>query len=269
MKTEKSPFCYLCGAPLEEMAHSDDHVLPKTLLAHKQPKVKGFDYAGTLPTHPKCNNEFGPETYVSKALDLIAGLHNPECCFEYRHPADESIRMMALNSAYLPNFTKQELRFFKFIDARPLSSQDILRLSLLDGQIATNPKRDALFAALAVLTKSAAALLVSRKLKAVPAHWEVMAVPFVGETDTVDFDDLFGQTKPFGATLKVWVGHLDTGDFLAIYRTKQVIVFFLFQFAPTRAAWDKMTTRFSDATRLRFSGDRLTELINYAWEKLA
>lgn len=260
--------CYLCGAPLEEVTRSKDHVVPKTLLARSQPKVKDYDYAGVLPTHPKCNNEFGPENYARKALDLIAGLHNPECCFEYRHPADKSIWMMALNTAYLPNFTKRDLQFFKIIDARQLSKQELSSLSLLEGYKAVNPKRDALFAALAVLTKSAAALLVSRKLKTVPSHWEVMAVPFVGETKTIDFDDLFGQTQPFGISLKIWLGHLETGDFLAIYRTKHVIVFFLFQFEPTKVAWNRMATRFTNATKLRFSGDRLTELINYTWKQI-
>ena len=49
--------CYLCGTPLEKTGLSQDHVVPKTLRVRKQSKVRGFRYAGTLPTHRKCNNE--------------------------------------------------------------------------------------------------------------------------------------------------------------------------------------------------------------------
>ena len=64
----------------------------------------------------------------------------------------------------------------------------------------------------------------------------MLAVPFVGNADALNFDDLFGLTQPFDHGLKVWLGHLETDDFLAIYRAKQVVVFFLFRFADTRAA---------------------------------
>ena len=76
--------CYLCGTPLEKTGVSQDHVVPKTLRVRKQSKVRGFRYAGTLPTHRKCNNEFGPETYVGKALDLIAALNNDGVQAPYR-----------------------------------------------------------------------------------------------------------------------------------------------------------------------------------------
>ena len=64
--------CYLCGEPLVPADHSADHVVPKVLIERDQPRVKGFDYDRTLPSHQACNNQFGPETYASKALDLIS-----------------------------------------------------------------------------------------------------------------------------------------------------------------------------------------------------
>lgn len=91
----------MCGSSLSNAGSSADHVIPKTLIARTQPKAKGFDYAGTLPTHASCNNEFGPETYAAKALELLEALHNPEFFFEYRHPKEPSALMMAVNSAAL------------------------------------------------------------------------------------------------------------------------------------------------------------------------
>jgi hypothetical protein len=52
--------CYLCGMPVAEEASTDDHAVPKQLISRAQPKAKGFDYGGVLPTHAECNNRFGP-----------------------------------------------------------------------------------------------------------------------------------------------------------------------------------------------------------------
>lgn len=260
--------CYLCGKPLEDEARSQDHVIPKTLIERDQPKVKGFDYAGTLPTHAVCNNEFGPEKFASKALDFLDALHNPEVFFEYPHPKDSSARMMALNSALLPAFTKQDLQFFQIIDVRAKYKDELHDLSLIEGRQPVNPRLRALHVALAVLTKSAAALIVSRKLMSVPQKWDVLAIPYVGDSDAINFDDLFGLTKPFDVGVKVWLGELETNDYLAVYRAKRVIVFFLFRFSASAAAWDRMLSRFKSAPRLRFVGPALIEVTKHAWESV-
>lgn len=259
--------CYLCGEALGADIKSADHVVPKGLLTRSQPKVKGFDYAGTLPTHPRCNNEFGPEGYASKALDLLEALHNPECFFEYSHPKVPNARMMAINAGLLPSFSQRDLKFFRMIDGRPLSIQDMHDPALLTENAPINPRKQALFAALSVLTKSAAALIVSRKLRRVPSQWDVLALPFVG-VGGHDFDDLFGRTEPFDVGLKIWLGELETNDFLCIYRAKKVLVFFLFRFSASPAAWDRMLTRFPSATKLRFHGSRLLDVIGYEWERV-
>lgn len=54
--------CYLCGMPVTEDVSTDDHAVPKQLISRAQPKAKGFDYGGVLPTHAECNNHFGPES---------------------------------------------------------------------------------------------------------------------------------------------------------------------------------------------------------------
>ncbi len=260
--------CYLCGELVQEHGRSADHVVPKGLLERSQPKVKGFDYAGTLPTHPRCNNEFGPETYASKALALLEGLHNPDCFFEYPHPTVPNARMMAINAGLLPSFNERDLKFFRMIDARSMSIPQMHSPSLLEEHEPLNPKKQALFVALSVLTKSAAALIVSRKLRRVPASWDVLALPYFGDMDEHGFDDLFGRTEPFDVGLKTWLGELETGDYLAIYRAKKLLAFFLFRFSASPAAWNRMLARFGDGTRLRFHAPRLLDLLGFEWERV-
>jgi hypothetical protein len=257
--------CYLCGVPIAINEMSGDHVIPKTLIERRQPRVKGFDYAGKLPSHQACNNRFGPEVYVDKALALLAALYDQSCSFEYRHPENPALTMLALNSACLPDFARRDLVYFKIIDARPLATAEMHDLKLLEHRQPVNPKRHALETALAVLTKSAAALLLSRKLRAIPNHWQVLAVPYVAHHVAPDFDDILGKTEPFDIGVKVWVGYLETDDFLVVYRVKRVIVHFLFQFSTSAEAYDRMLSQFDDGNRFLFRGGRLMELIDYRW----
>ncbi len=144
-----------------EAKATKDHAVPKHLVGRRQPKVKGFDYGGSIPVHSGCNNGFGPEAYAAKALELIAVLHNTNCVSTYRHRDDPSVVMMTVNAECLKSFTRHDLRFFKLIDARAQTAIDLAVPSFFAGKRKTNPIRDALFVALAVLTKSAAALLVA------------------------------------------------------------------------------------------------------------
>lgn len=254
--------------PVTEEASTDDHAVPKQLISRAQPKAKGFDYGGVLPTHVECNNRFGPEIYCSKALELISVLHDEKCVSKFQHKDDPSIQMMALNSECLKGFTKRDLRFFKFIDVRDKDVAEFSAPSFFTGKPKTNPIRDALFVALAVLTKSTAALLVARKLQALPSRWSVLAIPYSGATEAHDFDSLFGDTKPFDIGVKVWIRPFDSGDWFALYRARNVLVYFLFRLSKTDAIWDGMLARFPDAERLSFEGARLNELIDYKWQQV-
>jgi hypothetical protein len=191
--------CYLCGEAIDPTSETDDHVIPKTLKTQKQPKVKGFDYGGVLPAHQRCNNEFGPEKYVDKALQLIAALHDPNCWSIHQHKDDPSIQVLALRSECFKGITRRDLEYFKLIDGRGRDISEISDPSFFSGKTKTNPWRDATFATLAVLTKSAAALLISRHLHRVPTRWRVLASLYIGATEAFDSetDELLGNTKPF------------------------------------------------------------------------
>jgi hypothetical protein len=65
--------------------------------------------------------------------------------------------------------------------------------------------------------------------------------------------------------VKVWLGHLETDDFLVVYRVKRVVAYFLFRFSTSTAAYDRMLSQFSDGNRFLFQGDQLMDLVNHRW----
>ena len=256
MEREAIQDCYLCGKPIASDTESDDHVVPKQLLKRTQPKVKGFDYAGVLPAHASCNNEFGPERVGEKALALIRVLHDENCVLKRQHRDDPKIVILALNSDCLRNFTKSDLRFFKFIDVRDKDYAKFSNPSFFQDKPKTNALKQALYIALAVLTKSAAALLVSRHLKVVPPQWRVVAVPYFGKDNAVDFDKLLGDTKPFDIGLKVWIRRMEKGDWLAIYKARDVVLYLLFWFSGDRSHIEGIARIFREADQLLFEGSK-------------
>lgn len=105
--------CYLCGKKISaDDQFSSDHVVPKLLIDRRQPKVKGFDYGGVIPTHESCNNNFGPEKYCRKALKIISKLNDPECISEFQHKQNPALRLMTLNAECFKEFSIKELCFF-------------------------------------------------------------------------------------------------------------------------------------------------------------
>ena len=259
--------CYLCSQPVDQ-GSTGDHAVPKQLISRTQPKAKGFDYGGVLPTHAECNNRFGPETYCTKALKLIELLHDPACVSKFQHKNDPSIQMMALNSECFTGFTKRDLTFFKFIDVRDKPVAELSAPSFFSGKPKAIPIRDALFVALAVLTKSVAALLVARHLHEPPSSWKVLAIPYTGVTDAHDFDAIFGDTKPFDVGVKVWLRRFESGDWFALYRARNVLVFLLFRLSSVNDNWNGMLACFHDAERWSFTSVRLTDLISYQWQRV-
>ena len=158
--------------------------------------------------------------------------------------------------------------FFKFIDVRESPVADFSTPAFFSGKPKTSLMRDALFTSLAVLTKSAAALLVARHLHKVPPQWRVLAIPYSGATDAIDFDEIFGNTQPFDIGVKVWLRRFESGDWFALYRAQNILVFFLFRFSETDTIWNGMIEKFQGADRLCFEGEHLNALINYQWRKV-
>jgi hypothetical protein len=259
--------CYLCGLPINNSHASGDHAVPATLITRAQPKVKGFNYAGKLPTHPECNNRFGPEIYVAKALGLLELLESEDGTAVYQHRNHPEITIQALDASKLPNFTRKDLAFFKFIDVREADYPDWSKPEFFSGKQRTNPKRDAIYIAMSVLAKSAAALLIKNKLQSVPMAWRIYAIPYSGATDQLDFDHIVGPTEPFDVGIKVWLGQLDNTDWLAIYRAKSIVIFFVFVFAPHNAL-GAIRPHFPDADIFEFTGSCLNDLLTAGWHKV-
>lgn len=259
--------CYLCGKVIETSNVSKDHVVPRQFIVRKQPMAKGYDYAGKLPTHEECNNRFGPEAYSQKAIVLTKALYDQDCFLTREHRSDPNIKIMALNPDCFPGFTEADLEYFRFIDVRNVDYKDWSDPLYFKDKKKTNPKRMALNTALSVLCKSAAALLVSRKLTTPPSRWKVLAVPFIGG-DNLDFDEIFGETKPFELGVKAWVKQLEAGDWLVAYKASGIFIYFLFGFVGFDASRALLAPLFEGADKFLFEGGNLVELLNRDWKKL-
>ena len=146
--------CYLCGFQItSDQARSDDHVIPETLIKRSQPKVKGYDYGHFLPTHASCNNGFLPETYVSKALDLLCVLNSPDLWKPLQHRLDASITMQPIDASKLSHFTPKDLIHFQLIDARQADTATLSDPDFYAGRKKINPMRGPLLTALSVVNR--------------------------------------------------------------------------------------------------------------------
>ena len=263
-QTRALDLCYLCGKPVGGGQSTGDHAVPRTLVRGQRPKVRGFDYGGKLPTHPKCNNGFRDERYVRKALDLIAAFHDPDAVLYHSPPGNPSVRFAFVNSGKLPGLTQADLRFFKVNDAR--NGQTGPRR--IRPAVSGNPLRLALFVSLAVLAKSAAALLLARgRLRAIPEEWNIVAIPYAGDATSVDFSRVFGDQRPFAPDIKVHMRRFDPNSALALYVTSKAMVYFLIRDARTPSPIETAVIgKFHDAQCWRFSGNNLMQLMDHHWQ---
>lgn len=259
--------CYLCGKAIAGQV-SDDHVVPATFIDRDQPKARGYDYAGKLPTHPECNNRFGPETYVSKAIDFIIFLEGEDGQIKVRYRDRPDVEVQALDASKLPGFTQRDIEFFKLIDVREIDQADWSNPDFFQDKIRTNPKRDSLGVALSVLAKSAAALLVKRELKHVPKEWRIYAIPYIGASEGINFDELIGPTLPFATEFRAWMKLIGEGpDWMVIYRAKSVLIYFVFVFGKHNAV-AHIKEQFSDAQVFEFTGESLNAMLQRGWREL-
>jgi hypothetical protein len=258
--------CYLCGKALQPgQARSDDHVVPATLIARTQPKVRDFDYGSHLPTHETCNNRFGDETYVSKGLDLLRVLHGPRIGGPLQHKHYPSISILPLDASLLSHFTARDLKFFKIYDARQCDVASFSDPDFYAGKVKVNPVRHALRTSLSVLAKSAAALLVKRYMKAIPTVWRIYSNAYAGDLSGLDFSEFLGEHKPFDAELRIWVVELPEQNWHVIYAAKGTLIFFTFAFNGRTRVLRHLDTAHGDADTLKFVGTSINELMTSGW----
>lgn len=268
-QTPPAPFCYLCSSIIAGPS-TRDHAVPKGLIQRSQPKAKGYEYGGVLPTHPECNNRFGPEAYAAKAMDLLRVCTDPSFMLELRHPKDPSIRIATVNSDLLPQFTKADLGYFGMIDGRETFEQAIASPAFFKDKRKSNPVKQALQTSLSVLAKSAAALLFTRFRIAPPGKWQIIAFPY-SQNDAnseLNFDEEFGgPSKPFDDGLQLWMKPMEDGNFFAIYKARGPMVFFLFVFGDTRQV-RAIRARFADGDHYYFEGTTIKAMLSTGWTKL-
>ena len=197
--------CYLCGQPIVEGQASGDHVVPQQMISRRQPRARGYDYAGKIDTHETCNNRFGPEGYLRTAVDILSILLDQNAHLEFQHAANPDVRVMVLDVSRLDYLSDPDKAFFKLIDGRELPVGSMPPIEFFTDKERTNPTRDALHVALSVVTKSAAALLVTRYLDAVPKHWRVFATAYWDEAEAFDIDGVAGKAVPFDDGVKAWI----------------------------------------------------------------
>lgn len=261
--------CYLCGKPITGgQARSNDHVVPSTLIMRIQPKTRGFDYGSYLPTHDVCNNGFGNETYVAKALDLLGVLNESQTDSSLQHRVHAEISILPIDASKLSHFTDRDIKFFKIIDARDKDVAALSDPSFYAAHVKTNLTRDALLVSLSVLAKSAAALLVKRHLKAVPRLWRIYAQAYTGDLTTLGFSELLGETKPFDSHLRAWAVELPGNNWHVIYAAKGMLVFFTFAFSDRARLLKELMDAHPDADTLKFLGSSINEILTSGWSKV-
>ena len=257
--------CYLCGELVDNGAGSGDHVIPRTLLGDRRPKVKGFDYGGRVPAHRECNNRFGDETHVRKALHLLGALHDSRTTLTRPAPGHAKGHALALNEATLPGFGRRDLRFFGIHDARNDAMARFDDPEYYTGKPRADFLKTVLCTCLSVLAKSAAALLVSRQLAELPGNWDNVCVPYAGDATGADLSSFFGETRPFAPDIRVWIKKFEAGSWVSIYVTGTAMAWFFFLMDEDRNLVEGIRERFPREPCLRFQGKSLMDLVGHDW----
>ena len=260
--------CYLCNQFVDGSTSSGDHVIPRTLLGNQQPKKKGFDYAGVLPTHPKCNNQFGDETYVRKAMHLSEALNDSNTTLTLPSPGKLKGQIFWLKEEKFTEFTPRDLRFFGIHDAKndPIASLD--KPEYYADKPRANFWKTIICTTLSVLTKSAAAFLVKRCLSEMPKNWNVVCVPSVDDITKSELSSLFRETKPFTKKIQVAAERFEASSWVVLYATSTMSVLFFFLMEDDSQFVTGIQDKFSIEKCFRFEGETLMELVGHNWPSI-
>lgn len=256
-----NPICYLCGEEIVAKI-SGDHCIPQLFIKRPQPKTKGFDYGNTLPTHAKCNNQFKTEKMCSKALQVLAAWINKI----YTSVKNPDISIQIFKKEELRSFTKKDFDYFGLIDTTNIDYNNwAYNNNFFNNKKKTIPLEKPLNIALSVLTKSAAALLIKRYNVSPKSYWNVLCMPYQA-SNSIDFDFLFENTKPFEIDVKVWIKKLDNGiDYITCYKNKNLFLIVVFSFSKDEKYLKYCLNSFQEAEKLSFKNSRLMDLVNHNW----
>lgn len=222
--------CYLCGQPITAgPGQTADHVVPTLLIDREQPKALGYEYAGKLPTHSECNNHFKDENFFKQALHLVLLVQAGETHNALQSVQHPGIVILPVTPDQVPKFGTREFRRFNFIDTRTTDVDDLKKPAFYADKTKTNLQKVALHASMTVLAKSAAALLIKRKLVGIPARWRIFASPHELRDPNELFREL-AEIKPFDTHTRAALHHVNRGEWRVIYQYKTLLVIFLFAF---------------------------------------
>lgn len=257
--------CYLCGLPISEKV-SRDHVVPKQIIEREQPRAKGFDYGGVLPTHERCNNDFGPEAVFRTATRLLPLLVGDMGRRTIRHPEDPLVKMRIWNSGRYSWMTEAERRFFGFIDATSYEDGSLPSLDFLESQKKSNPLGHALRITYSVLTKSAMAILIAKYGVDLPREWIVYASAFFAHGSEFSLTDLTDDTWIFDQGVEASVSQETSSDWAILYKVGPVILVL----AVSLAGADRLIgfrDKLPGNDIYVFRGKSLNDLLTIGWTK--
>lgn len=263
------PPCYLCGAPIDEGQKSADHVLPKQFLKRSQPKVRGYAWSGMLPTHLRCNNEFGDERFCRYALMLLELFTAEGAVPKFTRRDNPEISFLAVTPEQLPGFGTAAAKYFGFMDVREVPHEALKSDKFYEGKSKVQPIKKPLNTALSVLAKSACAFLLKKRAIEFPPHWRILMVPFMDHALAFDLQELFGPMTPYDEGLYIWSGPAENGDGAVVFRHGKVLVFALVATSRDRTFWNKMAGLSEPGSRYLFNGLTLMDLIGYDWTRKA
>lgn len=257
-------WCYLCGQPIGPgQLATGDHVVPVVFLGKKQPKTPGFDYAGRIPTHQTCNNNFSDETFFRQAihlLELVQLRHVPEV---HQSSQCANIKIPPLKTDQVFTLANRDFRRFSFIDTREIDVKALINPTFYENREKINLLKIAIQAAIGVKAKSAAALLVKRKIKRVPSFWRIYASPFELE-GSPDLSKYFGSDKPFGPCTQASLRQVRPDEWLVVYRHRSLLTFLLFVFHHAEVEPRQVLNR-PECEIHTYYGSTLNSLVGHHW----
>ena len=261
-------YCYLCGQLIDGATNSRDHVIPRTLRGKEPPKVKGIDYGGVLPTHSECNNRFGDEKHVNKALQLLGALNDSNTTLVRPARGSRNGRVLVLNGKKLTGFGSRDLRFFGIHDARNDSVASFNDFEYYADKPRINFKKTVLCTIVSVLAKSAAALLVSRHLSEPPTKWHIVCVPYAGDMTRTELSPFFKENRHFAKEIRVWTNRLETSSWVSVYATSSATVLLFFLMDDDCNLVTKIPERFPLEECIEFRGKSLMDLVGHDWPSI-